>query len=182
MEEEEESGEDEGELKPEDLQAGLITPLEGGLVTPSGLTSIPAGMETPEMIQLRKKKIEEAMEQGGNTPALFTVLPEKTQSVGGAVMGSSHVYDLSAAVPGANKKTGGGGGEGVEVALDPSELDLDAATMTARYEEQMKETKLQKEDLSDMVAEHAAKQKKRKRTATDSSSGKASKKLKEFKF
>ena len=25
-----ESGEDEGELKPEDLQAGLITPLEGG--------------------------------------------------------------------------------------------------------------------------------------------------------
>lgn len=34
------------------------------LVTPSGLTSIPAGMETPEMIQLRKKKIEEAMEQG----------------------------------------------------------------------------------------------------------------------
>lgn len=82
----------------------------------------------------------------------------------------------------------------------------------------MKETKLQKEDLSDMVAEHAAKQKvshtrpkkylfipiphnlvppyphisippypfsppqKRKRAATDSSSGKASKKLKEFKF
>ena len=80
------------------------------------------------------------------------------------------------------------------MALDPSELDLDAATMTARcvggcacacvcvcmcekdkggkeggrasltfvsvclcrYEEQ---TKLQKEDLSDMVAEHAAKQK-----------------------
>ncbi len=33
------------------------------LVTPSGLTSMPAGLETPEMIQLRKKKIEEAMEQ-----------------------------------------------------------------------------------------------------------------------
>ena len=28
-----------------------------------------------------------------------------------------------------------------------------------RYEEQLKEAKLQKEDLSDMVAEHAAKQK-----------------------
>ena len=36
----------------------------GRLVTPSGLTSIPAGLETPEMIQLRKKKIEEAMDQG----------------------------------------------------------------------------------------------------------------------
>lgn len=34
------------------------------LATPSGLTSIPAGLETPEMIQLRKKKIEEAMEAG----------------------------------------------------------------------------------------------------------------------
>lgn len=41
----------------------MMTPLEG-LVTPSGLTSIPAGLETPEMIQLRKKKIEESMEQG----------------------------------------------------------------------------------------------------------------------
>jgi len=34
------------------------------LVTPSGITSIPAGMETPDMIQLRKKKLEEAMEAG----------------------------------------------------------------------------------------------------------------------
>ena len=31
--------------------------------------------------------------------------------------------------------------------------------LLCRYEEQLKETKLQKEDLSDMVAEHAAKQK-----------------------
>lgn len=67
--------------QPEDIAAGLVTPMEGyvnkghwllyvihsqflSLVTPSGLTSIPAGMETPDMIQLRKKKIEEAMEQG----------------------------------------------------------------------------------------------------------------------
>ena len=32
----------------------------------------------------------------GDTPALYTVLPEKTSAVGAAVMGSSHVYDLSA--------------------------------------------------------------------------------------
>lgn len=38
-----------------------MTPAEG-LVTPSGLTSIPAGMETPEAIELRKKKIESEME------------------------------------------------------------------------------------------------------------------------
>lgn len=40
---------------------GLVTPAEG-LVTPSGLTSIPAGMETPETIELRKRKIENEME------------------------------------------------------------------------------------------------------------------------
>lgn len=43
-------------------ETGLVTPVEG-LVTPSGLTSVPAGMETPENIELRKKKIEAEMEE-----------------------------------------------------------------------------------------------------------------------
>lgn len=49
----------------------------------------------------------------------------------------------------------------VEVALDPSDLDMDTNTMAARYEQQMREnqSQLQKEDLSDMLAEHVAKQK-----------------------
>ena len=51
--------------------------------------------------------------------------------------------------------------EGVEVALNPDELDLDTAAMQAKYEQTVKEqqSQLEKEDLSDMVAEHAAKQK-----------------------
>ena len=32
----------------------------------------------------------------GETPALYTVLPEKQASVGGAMMGSAHVYDIAA--------------------------------------------------------------------------------------
>lgn len=32
----------------------------------------------------------------GDTPALYTILPEKQASVGGAMMGSSHVYDIAA--------------------------------------------------------------------------------------
>lgn len=64
-EESEEEGEEEDD-QDKDAQTlpdetGLITPAEG-LVTPSGLTSIPAGMETPETIELRKKKIENEME------------------------------------------------------------------------------------------------------------------------
>lgn len=34
-----------------------------GMVTPSGLTSVTAGMETPDTIELRKKKIESEMEE-----------------------------------------------------------------------------------------------------------------------
>lgn len=64
-------------------------------MTPSGLTSIPAGMETPDMIELRKKKsIEEAMEAGAEQPSLYTMIPEKKISVGAAMMGSAHVYDI----------------------------------------------------------------------------------------
>ncbi len=65
-------------------------------MTPSGLTSIPAGMETPDMIELRKRKnIEDAMESGSEQPTLYTVLPEKRAGVGAMMMGSSHVYDLA---------------------------------------------------------------------------------------
>lgn len=53
------------------------------------------------------------------------------------------------------------GTEGIEVALNPEELDLDSAAMQAKYDQTMREkqNQLEKEDLSDMVAEHAAKQK-----------------------
>ena len=66
-----------------------------GLVTPSGLTSIPAGMETPDIIELRKRKnIEEAMESGAEQGSLYTVLQEKRSAVGASMMGSAHVYEL----------------------------------------------------------------------------------------
>ena len=54
------------------------------------------------------------------------------------------------------------GSGGVELSLDPSELDgLDSESMAARYEQTLREQQgnLAKEDFSDMVAEHAAKQK-----------------------
>ena len=59
------------------------------------MSSIPAGLETPDIIELRKRKeIEELMEAGNETPSLYTVLAEKKASVGAAMMGSAHVYDL----------------------------------------------------------------------------------------
>ncbi|XP_058120257.1 splicing factor 3B subunit 2 isoform X2 [Anopheles ziemanni] len=205
-EEEEDEGEDLGGAGAPPDESGLITPAEG-LVTPSGLTSgVPAGMETPDTIELRKKKIESEMEDN-ETPVLYHVLPEKrNERIGTAMMASTHVYDIAAAGGGggaaaaaaaaASAAAAGGGGragrggqpvdrEGmIELALDPSELDLDNEAMAQRYEQQLREQQshLQKEDLSDMLAEHVARQKsKRKRQQTDTTS-KQSKKYKEFKF
>ncbi|KAJ8276182.1 hypothetical protein COCON_G00079340 [Conger conger] len=154
-----------------------------GLITPGGFSSVPAGMETPELIELRKKKIEEAMD-GNETPQLFTVLPERrTASVGAAMMASTHIYDVSGAIAG--RKAGGGQeSQGVEVALAPEELELDPMAMTQKYEEHVREQQAQveKEDFSDMVAEHAAKQKQKKRKAAPQDNRGGAKKYKEFKF
>lgn len=177
-EEEDEEGEDLSEKQDE---SGLVTPAEG-LVTPSGLTSsVLPGMETPDNIELRKKKIEQEMDDN-ETPVLYQVLPEKrNERIGGAMMASTHVYDIAGAT-----RTRAADREGmVELALDPSELDMDNEAMAQRYEQQMREQQshLQKEDLSDMLQEHIARQKtKRKRQQTTETTGKQSKKYKEFKF
>ena len=84
-------------------------------------------------------------------------------------MASTHIYDMTGTgvpPPGVMVPTRRGGGpEGagtVELALDPSELDLvDTDAMAVRYEQQIREqqSQLQKEDLSDMLADHVARQK-----------------------
>ncbi|KAM7366421.1 hypothetical protein PAMP_015859 [Pampus punctatissimus] len=178
---EEEEEEESDEEKPD--ETGFFTPADSGLITPGGFSSVPAGMETPELIELRKKKIEEAMD-GNETPQLFTVLPERrTGPVGAAMMASTHIYDISGAMA-ARKAGGGQESQGVEVALAPEELELDPMAMTQKYEEHVREQQAQveKEDFSDMVAEHAAKQKQKKRKAQPQDTRGGAKKYKEFKF
>ena len=53
------------------------------------------------------------------------------------------------------------GDDGVEVTLNPEELDLDTSALQAKYDQTLRDQKKDsnKEDLSDMVAEHQAKQK-----------------------
>lgn len=82
--------------------------------------------------------------------------------IAGAMMPSTHVYDVIGAAKEKAKPFGVKDSSAVELALDPSELDLvDTAAMEARYEQTLKEKQSygHGEDLSDMVAEHTAKQK-----------------------
>merc|ERR1719452_102033 len=184
-ESEEESSEEEEEEEEEteaETSSGLQTPVvDAGLATPSGTTSVGAGLETPDNLELRKRRIEADME-GGETPQLpYQVLPERrTDRVGASMMGSTHTYDL-----GKSRQGGKGGREAaVELALNPEEIDMmDTETMALRAEQALREQQnlLAKEDLSDMVAEHAAKQK-NKRKAQAAKDDPKSKKYKEFKF
>lgn len=214
--EEEESGEEgegPGEGEPS-LAAGVATPGEG-LVTPlgpgmglgMGISSVPPGMETPDTIELRKKKLDTDTE-GGDTPALYQVLPERRVGLTTGMMASTHVYDINAANPGkrgtaagagavsgaggegvggggASVGAAGGGGAGaggVEVALDPSELELEPEAVAARYERHLREHRPKAhEDLSDMLADHVARQK-NKRKRQQNTDAKQAKKYKEFKF
>lgn len=97
-------------------------------------------------------------------------------------MGSTHVYDLATASAKASTTTVTTREGMVELALDPSELDMDNDAMAQRYEQQMREQQshLQKEDLSDMLAEHVARQKSKRKRQVDTT--KQPKKYKEFKF
>merc|ERR1719278_1249604 len=195
--EEEESSEEEDEDEEQaddERAAGAQTPLVGeGLATPSGMSSVGLGglgQETPELLELRKKKIEAEME-GGETPNLYTVLPERrNERIGQSMMGSTHTYDLGqASISGARPPIppgpGGTGPGGVEMALNPEEVDLmDTEAMAAKAEAALRDQQanLAKEDLSDMVAEHAAKAANKRKRLANKDEGKSAKKYKEFKF
>lgn len=77
---------------------GLETP--SGMATPSGLNSVtstvPGGLETPEFVDLRKKRQEsEAPGPGPSQPRdLYQVIPERETTSRG-FMGSSTAYDIS---------------------------------------------------------------------------------------
>lgn len=77
---------------------GLQTP--SGLATPSGMASVvstvAAGLETPDFLELRKTSTAPVRDEGGSRQ-LYSVLPEKQTSIRG-LMGSERGYDISGVV------------------------------------------------------------------------------------
>merc|ERR1712241_522031 len=185
-EESEEEEEEEEEMEEAQDPSGMQTPIvDAGMATPSGMSSVGApGQETPELIELRKRRIEADME-GGEMPNLYTILPEKKNDrIGTGMMGSTHTYDLPGTnPPGVGKRRLDPGA--VEMALNPDEVALiDSEALQAKAEAAMREKQasLASEDLSDMVAEHAAKQSNKRKRQANKEESKSNKKYKEFKF
>ncbi|KAJ3210652.1 Splicing factor 3B subunit 2 [Dinochytrium kinnereticum] len=192
VEEEEEEEEEEAEEEGGEAQAGeeeQSFPMEG-LATPSGLSSVPAGLETPDFIELRKDRRDEGPKD------LYTILPQKDVAVKG-FMGSAHTYDLSGvsapvsapsdSTPAKKRKTVPGvidSKTAVEVALNPEDLEggLHGEAVRKAYEGTVKEKQQgsKMEDFSDMVAEHASRQSKKRRKGEEEKKGKKEKD--KFKF
>nr|GMC88197.1 splicing factor 3B subunit 2 [Ipomoea batatas] len=172
--EEEEEEEEEEELEEEMEEEEL----EDGIQSVDSLSSTPTGVETPDVIDLRKQQRKEPEKP------LYQVLEEKEEKIApGTLLGTTHTYVIST---GAQDKSGakrvdllrGQKTDRVDVTLAPEELELMDNVLPAKYEEAREEEKLrnQREDFSDMVAENE-KKRKRKMQEKDSKS-----KKKDFKF
>ena len=150
------TGQDEAEAE-EDAEAAVEG---GGALTGAQSSVLPAGgLSTPAAINLRKQA-DGAGTETPNTvhpaaaPQLFTVLEEQPVQRGAGLLPVSHTYHISsvdqqqsAAVAGtAAERLRRGAAGGVELALDPSELDgLDAQTLKRKYEQQQRQQQLQRQ-------------------------------------
>jgi splicing factor 3B subunit 2 len=92
--------------------------------------------------------------EGGETPSLYTILPERhNERIGAAMMGSAHTYDIPPPPPMGRggpgrpplppSAPGGMDLGGVELALNPEEVDLmDTDAMQARAEAALRENQV----------------------------------------
>lgn len=188
-EEPEDEEEDEEQLSDQEMDGVPTDEIEpSGLETPSGITSaVPSELETPEFLELRKKSRFDMPPEPSEPRELYRVLPEAETKKG--FLGSQG-YDFSAptlddevtSVKSFSKSKLIVQKRGVEVALDPSELEnLSKADLRALHDREEARQKADKrpynqEDLSDMVAEHAAQQAKKRKPQDEG------KKKSKFKF
>ncbi|GAA5913443.1 U2 snRNP complex subunit CUS1 [Sporobolomyces salmoneus] len=183
--EEEEESDEESDGEEPSYGDGLATPANG-LATPSGLESVastvPGGLETPDFLELRKRREttnatqeEEAEEEDSGPKELYQVLPEKESRMRG-FMGSDRTYDVSALSRGGGGGAGGGakapvlGQEergtkrkagGVDIALDAADLEgLTENELRQRYEAAGNQRGGTHEDFSDFAAKEVAKRRK----------------------
>eukprot|EP00049_Salpingoeca_infusionum_P008884 m.147110 g.147110 ORF g.147110 m.147110 type:complete len:719 (+) comp14160_c0_seq8:274-2430(+) len=174
---EDESDEEDSDASDEDVKdTGFETPSGIASTTPSGTSSV--GHDTPQSLDLRKRKIVETMETRGDQPSLYKIIPQVDTSVGKAMMGSQHQYDLQAAVAGTAPSASGASKskDGVEVSLvNPDAVGEDL--LAAHYQQ----AQPKHEDHSDMVAEHTARAKAKERAKRKKNDTKTDK-TKKFKF
>lgn len=101
---------------------------------------------------------------GDATPQLYTILPEKSVGVGqSSLLSTNRVYDFQSLkkdqmMQSSSNRANASGG--VDIALNPDELEMNTQALEARYREELRGRETNKEDLSDMMSDHLNKQNK----------------------
>lgn len=192
--------EEEEEEEEEEYQEEEEEEAPGGTETPSGFET-PSGMETPESLDLRKGPTVPSSHPPPPPPSqpppppsdeddedgkpLYQIIEKQEMSVGNALFGSSHKYIIPEKKELKNKNVvdlmKSRATEKVDIALDPSEVekleDLNEEILKSKLDRALAEKHKQpREDVSDIIAEHQMK--KRKKEYKDSKS----KKYKDIKF
>jgi splicing factor 3B subunit 2 len=163
-ESEEEDDEEDGTAADDDTQSMTDSQVAAGI---SSVSSAPSGIATPDSVHLRKMQNDglntpsNQSTSGADTPVqqqLYQVIEQRDSKVGGSAFGSSHAYNVPSG------KAAKAAKPGVDLALDPSELDkLDAGTLKAKYDELRKaeEAANAPEDVSDIIEEQERKRRKK---------------------
>ena len=129
--------------------AGLLSGVSG--VLPSG------GLSTPAAINLRKyadgagTETPNTVHSSTHTPQLFTVLDERPiMERGSGLLPLTHTYHISAVDEQQHAAVDRRAGGGVELSLDPADLDsLDAPTLKRKYEQQQQRQQRQLQTAGD---------------------------------
>ena len=188
VEEEEDDEDDEDDEDGVALDGESVTDDDINAGISSVTSTAASGLATPDAINLRKTIADgvgtpSAVSTGGlDTPEssahatpqqLYQVLEQTSSKVGSSAFGSAHGYVVPPPPPGGIGTAGGsnkvragrgGGGAGVDLALDPAELEnLDESALKARYDSLRKaESDLNApEDVSDIIAEQERKRKRK---------------------
>jgi len=194
MDEDEEEEDEEEEDDDEGGDGGSIAATDDDLADgiASVSSTAPSGLATPDAIQLRKQVADglgtpSAMSSGTGgldtpdstvgQPQLYQVLQQTDSKIGSSAFGSTHGYVVPPPPPpgigtqgGSNNTSGKKLGKGapadggVELALDPAELEhLDEAALKQRYEQlrQAERAANAGEDVSDIIEEQERKRARR---------------------
>ena len=110
---------------------------------------------------MRKSRLHAEID-GDATPQLYTILPEKTVGVGqSSLLSTNRVYDFQSIRKDSMMQSSSSRADvgGVAIALNPDELDMDnQALLDARYRKELRDKQTEREDMSDLMAEHLNKQ------------------------
>lgn len=202
---------EEAQLAPAPEEERPAAPQRRGKPEPSGMSSVATGLETPGMVEIRKRREDEEEEP----KSLYTVMPEVAvralasfrfcdlssahlflcgqTSVGGAFMGSTHKYVLpgSAAAAAAAAKTASGSNrvdiirsqrtEGVDIALAPEDLEGGLDEAALKARFEKQEADRRTQHYAD-VSDVVAEETRKRQTKRKATGSESKKKQSDFKF